>query len=211
MDFKLTLCTPCYERPQRTLRALESVVEQDMNGWEAYFVGDACADFQKLLDTCAFDKYIEKAESNGNKIYAYNLPTHSGGWGFNVRNHIFSKAIGKYVLFMDNDDVILRNHFSLYYNSIQGTDYDFAYLNTYLDQYKHNRKSELQFGSIGHHEIIIRNDFLKRVPMQKSHYGHDWTLIEDMINLGAKSLKVNNIEATYIIKGVGEFRNDEID
>lgn len=80
MEFKLTLCTPCYQRPNRTLRALESVVEQDMNGWEAYFVGDACPSFQNLLDDGSFDKYIQKAESKGNKIYVYNLPTHSGGW-----------------------------------------------------------------------------------------------------------------------------------
>ena len=211
MELKLTLCTPCYQRPNRTLRAMESVVEQDMNGWEAYFVGDGCPSFQKLLDSGTLDKYIQKAESNGNKLYAYNLPNHSGGWGYDVRNHIFEKAKGKYVLFLDNDDLILKNHFSLYYNSIEGTDCDFVYLNTYIEPYKHNRNSDLKFGSIGHHEVIILNEFLKKVPMQKPHYGHDWTLIEDMIKLGGKSKKINNDEATYIVKGLGNFRDDELD
>ena len=208
---KLTLCVPCYARPQRTLRALECVVNQDMNGWEAYFIGDNCPDYKKLLQEGAFDEFLEKAKSGGNNIYFENLPEHSGGWGYNIRNRIFKLANSEYTLFLDNDDMIKSNHFSTYYNAINDTDKcDFVYLDTWIEPIQRKRIAELKFGSIGHHEIIIRTEFLKRMPPQEAHYGHDWTLIDNMIKSGAKNKKVE-IEPTYIVKGLGELRNDTID
>jgi len=208
---KLTLCVPCFARPQRTLRALECVVNQDMNGWEAYFIGDNCPDYQKLLQEGYFEEYLDKAKANGNNLYFENLPKHSGGWGYQVRNRIFKLANSEYTLFMDNDDMIKPNHFSTYYNAINDIDKcDFVYLDTWIEPIQRRRVSELKFGSIGHHEIIIRTEFLKGMPPQEAHYGHDWTLIENMINAGGKHKKVE-IEPTYIVKGLGELRNDTID
>ena len=89
---KLTICVPCYERPKRTIRALESVLAQDMNGWEAYFVGDGCHKFSNMCDEGVFEEYIKRAEENGNKLIIKNLE-HSGGWGYNVRNYIFRTPI----------------------------------------------------------------------------------------------------------------------
>lgn len=210
MELKLTLCVPCFDRPMRTLRAMESVVNQDMNGWEAYFVGDNCPKFKELLDSKAFEPLIEKAKQNGNIIHAYNLPQHSGGWGYEVRNHIFGLANGNYTLFLDNDDVLLPNHFRNYYDAIANTDNDFVYLDTFIEPLKRNRVAELVFGSIGHHEIIIKTDFLKKIPPQLPHYGHDWTLIEDMIKAGAKYTKASDRIPTYVVKGLGELRQDTI-
>lgn len=207
---KLTLCVPCYERPKRTIRALESVLAQDMNGWEAYFISDGCHKFSKMCDENVFDDYIKEAESKGNKLVIGNLE-HCGGWGYNVRNYIFKKADSEYTLFLDNDDVLKPNHFSNYYNSIAGTDYDFVYLNTWIEPLSRVRNSELKFGLIGHHEIIIKTEFLKKMPLQLPHYGHDWSLIENMMRASSKHAKINNTDYTYIVKCLGDFRNDTID
>ena len=208
---KLTLCVPCYNRPQRTLRALDCVVNQDFNGWEAYFIGDNCPDYQKLLLDGSFEKYSEIAKANGNKIYFENLPEHSGGWGYEVRNRIFRLANSEYLLFMDNDDMIKPNHFTSYYNAINDSDNcDFVYLDTWLEPIGIKRISDLVYCMIGHHEIIVKTEFIKQMPPQLPHYGHDWTLIENMINAGAKHKKVIT-EPTYIVKGLGELRNDTID
>jgi glycosyltransferase involved in cell wall biosynthesis len=207
---KLTLCVPCWKRPQRTIRALECLLSQDFNGWEAYFVGDGCHEFSNMCDTKIFDKYIEQAKANGNELFVENLE-HHGGWGYNVRNYIFKKANSEYLLFLDNDDVIKPNHFSNYYNSIAGTDNDFVYLNTWIEPLGIQRNAELKFGLIGHHEIIIKTDFLKTMPPQLSHYGHDWTLIENMMKNTNKYQKINNKDFTYIVKCLGDYRNDTID
>jgi len=208
---KLTLCVPCYERPQRTIRALESVMAQDLNGWEAYFVGDACHKFQKMCDEGVFKPYQEQAEKNGNKLNVYNLEEHHGGWGYNVRNHIFQKANSEYLIFLDNDDMIKPNHFTNYYTAIKDTDFDFAYLDTWIEPLNEPRRAELMFGRIGHHEIIVKTDFLKKMPPQLSHYSHDWTMIENLIRNQAKHSKISNRPQTYIVKALGDFRNDELD
>ena len=211
MKRKLTLCVPCFARPQRTLRALDCVMNQDMDNWEAYFIGDNCPDYQKLYLNGDFRKYSEAAKEKGNHIFFENLPEHTGGWGYQVRNRIFKLANSEYTLFLDNDDMIKPNHFSTYYNAINDSDKsEFVYVDTWIEPIERKRIAELKFGSIGHHEIIIRTDFLKQMPPQEAHYGHDWTLIENMINAGAKHKKVD-IEPTYIVKGLGELRNDTID
>ena len=209
---KITLCVPCYKRPQRTLRAMECVVNQDMNGWEAYFVGDGCAAFQNLLDTKQFEPLIQKAEQNGNKLYVYNLENHSGGWGHDVRNHIIAKANSEYTIFMDNDDLVETNHFSNYYETIKATENDFMYFDTFIVPYNHKRDAQIRFGSIGHHEIIVKTELLKKMPKQTSFYGHDWTLVENIVRtMGVRYSKAENKPTTYLVKALGEFRTDDID
>ena len=70
--YKLSLCVPCYERPKRTIRALESVLAQDMNRWEAFFIGDGCHKFSKMCDEGVFEEYIKMAEEKGNKLIVKN-------------------------------------------------------------------------------------------------------------------------------------------
>ena len=205
---KLTLVVPCYQRPQRTIRALESVIAQDMHGWEAYFIGDGCPEFQKLLDDGVFDSFKSKAKENGNTLHTYNLE-HEGFWGYNVRNHIISKAESKYTLFLDNDDVLKPNHFTNYYNGINNSLCDFVYFDTYIEPTNTTRNCRAAYGWIGLSEIIAKTELLKKMPPMQNFYGHDWTLIENMIRSGATHTKIET-EPTYIIKGVGDFRNDTI-
>jgi len=207
---KITVCTPCYKRPKRTLRALSCVMNQDMNDWEAYFIGDNCSDFQQLLDMKIFDSFSEEAKQKGNSLYAWNEKEHYGGWGYEIRNKIIEKADSEYLLFLDNDDEIKENHLSNYYNTIKNTENDFMFFNSFIQPINKVRNTELKFGLVGNCELIIKTSFLKKIKI-KSNYGHDWTLIEDMIRSGAKYGKAENKPVTYIVKCLGDFRNDEID
>ena len=206
----LTLCVPCFQRPKRTLRAVEAVLAQDMNNWEAFFIGDGCPEFQKLIDNGDFNRHIEAAKLNGNKLIVRNLKEHFGGWGYEVRNKIISTAVSKYTIFLDNDDTIKHNHFSNYFNAINDTEYDFVYLNTWIEPIDRPRISELTFGKIGHHEIIVKTPFLQSMPPQIHQYGHDWTLIKHMMEKG-KYAKAISEKQTYIVKALGDFRTDTID
>lgn len=207
---KLTVVVPCYGRPQRTVRVCENILSQTLIGWEAFFIGDGCPEFQKLLDEGYFEAASKKARANGNVIIASNLPNHYGGYGYEIRNRVKSLANGEFICFVDNDDMILHNHFENYYNAISQTDNDFMYFNTYLKPTDHVRYSELEFGKIGHAELIIRTDFYKRLPPQGADYGHDWKLISSMLEYGAKYEKAETLP-TYVIMGVGEMREKEID
>lgn len=215
--YKITLVVPCFERPERTLRALDCVMEQDMDGWEAYFAGDKCPYLQEFIDSGKAQEYINSAKEKGNLLAIFNMPHHYGGWGYQQRNTILRLANSEYTLFMDNDDVIKPNHFSSYYNSIIETRSDLMYFDTWLEPIPNQfgttgikRIPQLEHGSIGHQEIIVKTSLLKKMPPQKSRYGHDWDLIENIINSGAK-LEYKKQEPTYIIKGVGELREKNID
>lgn len=198
---KVSLIVPCWGRPQRTLRAMQCVLEQDMDGWEAIFLGDGCPEFQKMIDDGIFDIFEDNADIRGNEFRIYNLENHYGGCGYQARNTAFKLTNSEYTLFMDNDDVIKRNHFRSYYSAINTTDLDMMYFDTYIEPVDTIRVSQLVSGYIGHSEIILKSDLLKNY-QQSPNYGHDWELIKNLIDKGIKIGKSHN-PPTYIIKELG--------
>lgn len=49
--YKVSLIVPSYLRPKRTKRAIDCIINQDMQDFEAYVAGDACPFIQELIDT----------------------------------------------------------------------------------------------------------------------------------------------------------------
>lgn len=199
---KISLIVPCWGRPQRTLRAMQCVLEQDMDGWEAFFIGDGCPEFQKMMDDGIFDIFEDNAEIKGNTFHIQNLPDHFGGWGYAARNYAFKKLDSKYTMFMDNDDVIERYHFSNYYNAICNTETDMMYFDTYIEPVHMLREARLEFGSIGHSEIIVKSTLLKDYE-QPAMYGQDWEIIKHIINTEGVKIAKKTTPPTYIIKELG--------
>jgi glycosyltransferase involved in cell wall biosynthesis len=214
--YKVALIVPCFERPERTLRALDCVMAQDLNNWEAYFVGDKCPNIQNLIDSGKAHEYINAAKEKGNKLAIFNFPKHYGGWGYQGRNTCVRLCSAKYVMFMDNDDVILPNHMSSYYNAISNTDNDLMYFNTIIEPIQQRnerglvRDTKIEEGKIGHSEIIVKSSLLKLLSPEKPEYNHDWLWIKNMIDSGAKHEKFVT-EPTYMIMSVGELREKNID
>jgi len=201
MSFRLTLCCPCWRKPQRTLRAINSVLDQDTNGWEALFIGDSCPDFQSFIDDGTFSRLSEKALDRGNEIHFINLAEHKGFWGYDARNFSIGLARGKYIVFLDNDDVLRAGHFRSYLSEIEGTDADMVHFNSYIEPLDAIRDSELSYGMIGHSEIIVRKESLQGF-FQKPEYGHDWSMVSHLIRSGCKIRKSKN-EPTYVVKAIG--------
>lgn len=217
MNYKISLIVPCFGRPQRTIRAIECVMNQDFaHNWEAYFIGDNCPDLQKIIDDGMANTYIELAKSKGNKLAIFNLPFHYGKWGYECRSIGFRLTEALYIMFMDNDDMIKTNHFSNYYNAIANTKFDLVYFDTWLDPIPNEnggngklRQSKMEFGFIGHQEVIVRSSLLK-LYRQKPIWGHDWEMINDLLKNGILYQKSFN-PPTYHIMSVGELREQGID
>lgn len=207
---RLTLSMASYKRPQRTMRAIESITNQSTNGWEALIVGDHCPFIEEQLQTDAFDPYYAKAEEGGNILKIENLPKNTGGYGYHIINMNIERAKGEYFIFFANDDVILPEHFENYLSAIEGTDYDFVYFNSNI-MGELIRNTALNYGQIGHSELIIRTDFLKKMPKHTDEYGHDWNLIQNMINAGAKYRKAESHPPTYIVKSLANRREENLD
>jgi hypothetical protein len=93
---------------------------------------------------------------------------------------------------------------------IEGTSHGFAYYNTYIEPHNQIRNAQLEFGKIGHSEIIVRTDLIKTMPPQNSIYGHDWDLIMALKSSNHSYIKIES-EPTYTIKCIGNHRTDTID
>ena len=51
MNYKVTISMPCFGRPLRTKRAINSIINQTEQNWEALVVGDNCSNIQQLIDS----------------------------------------------------------------------------------------------------------------------------------------------------------------
>jgi hypothetical protein len=207
--FRLTLSMPCYGRRKGTIRAIECIANQTMNSWEALVTGDGCPIMQDFVTSNYFADIVKDCESRGNSLVIKNNRFHNGGHGFHITNENIEKAKGRYFIFYANDDIILPNHFSNYLNSIECTDYDFMYFDSWVNPNNCKRVSRLNYGMIGHSELIIKTSFLKQMPKHNEHYGHDWELISAMAKHG-KFAKSISQQTTYHVMSLPNNREKDI-
>lgn len=207
---RLTLSMPCYGRPQRTIRAIESIANQTVNGWEALIIGDDCPMISSFMRSGFFDDIRRDCKARGNDLYLGNNPVNKGGHGYAITNQNIEEAKGKYFSFFANDDILLPNHFENYLSQIEGTDLDFVYFDSFVAPRNSIRVAQLQYGCIGHSELIVKTEFLKQMPKHNADYGHDWLLIENMIKNG-KSKKAFGCPPTYHVMSLPDNTEKGID
>lgn len=201
---RVTISITCFGRPERTKRAIECILRQDINGWEAFIMGDCCPDFQKLIDSGYLENIKQEQEKKGNIIHYFNAKTNGGGCGYTLINHALQTASGKYFLFYSNDDIILPNHMSNYLEIENQPELDFMYFNTWVDPRNSIRDTKLVGGSIGHSEIIVKTELAKRITPHNPNYGHDWDFIEEMSRLGNGSKSISE-NLTYKVMSITNF------
>jgi glycosyltransferase involved in cell wall biosynthesis len=207
---RLTVSMPCFGRPQRTIRAIECIANQTANNWEALVIGDGCPVMQDFIDSGYFNDIVNDCQAKGNHFYIANNPINKGGHGFAITNINIGLAEGKYFTFFANDDIILPNHFENYLSQIEGTDLDFVYFDSFVAPRNAIRNAQLQYGMIGHSELIVRTDFLKQMPIHDAEYGHDFALIQNMMQNG-KHKKAENCPPTYNVMSLSDRREQGID
>jgi hypothetical protein len=207
---RLTVSMPCFGRPQRTIRAIECIANQTANDWEALVVGDGCQVMQDYLSSGYFWDIQVECGKRGNDLMIVNNSVNQGGHGFEITNKNIEIAVGKYFVFFANDDIILPNHFENYLSQIENTDLDFVYFDSFVAPRNAIRNAQLQYGMIGHSELIVKTDFLRQMPTHNEHYGHDWALIQSMM-LNGKHKKAVNCPPTYQVMSLSDNREQGID
>ncbi len=193
---RITVSLPCFGRPQRTKRSIQEICDQDITGWEAFIMGDACPDFQELIDSGWLEEIKREQEARGNKVHYFNAEERSAYCGYKLTNNVIRMATGKYLVFFANDDSIAPDHFGHYLSEIEGTDLDLVYYNSELVPLDGVRKTIAQIGCIGHCDIIVRTEFAKGLKPHTLKYTHDWDFINEAIKNG-KSKKAVSKRATY--------------
>jgi len=209
-NFRLTVSLPCYGRPKRTIRAIECIAAQTVNNWQALVSGDGCPVMEDFISSGYFNDMAHECGKRGNLLSINNYPENKGGHGYAITNANIKLAKGKYFIFYANDDFILPNHFENYLSAIENTWFDFVYFNSIVEPAGMTRISRLEFGKIGHSELIIKTDFLQKMPPHDKEYGHDWVLINNMLAAGGKCKKFEN-KPTYIVKSLPTLQEYGID
>lgn len=197
-DVRLTISIPCYSRPERTKRSIQCILDQDVNGWEAFIMGDCCPDFQKLIDNGYLQSIKEEQEKKGNIIHFFNAEVNGGGCGYKLTNHAIQNATGKYFIFFANDDIIDPNHFRNYLE-IENTEFDYMFFDSFIDPIGKIRESRLAPSVIGHSEIILKTELAKQLPEHSAKYGHDWEFINNMAKQGKGEKSKSQIQSYKVM------------
>lgn len=211
LKFRATLLLTVYQAPARTLRAIQCCLDQDATGIEIIIFGDNCPNLAELITNGFFKDKILQQQVKGNDLVVMNLETNHGGFGYRQRNIARGIARGKFLMYMDNDDVILPNHVSTRLLTAENNDYDLIGFETYIEPNFHYRDTDFTYGKIGHSEILIRTDFLRGLPESTPEYGHDWTLVDNALKAGAKAFIKKGEPRTYIVKSLPSKKEVGID
>ncbi len=103
----VSIIIPTYNRAHRIKRALESVVSQKFSNWEIIVVDDGSVDnTREVIESIGVDtriKYYYK-ENQERSI---------------ARNFGIAKSNGRYINFLDSDDIQLPNHLSTFANTLK--------------------------------------------------------------------------------------------
>jgi len=199
-DFKLSIVMPCWKRPFLEKVQIYSITHQTMDGWEAFIIGDGCDLFESLiLEDKDILRWIEEAESRGNRIVLENQE-HHGGYGYAVTNRAVRESQGEYFIFTGDDDFLYPSHFENYYNSIKERGVDLLFKATMVGGPREVRSPLVKKGDIGHSEMIVRTSFLKNVPPHDSSDVHDWKIINSVMKSGAISEIDESEEITYWVR-----------
>ena len=206
---KVTIVSPCWKRPARTRRLINNILAQNINGWEAFIIGDGCHIFQTLIDSGEADFYMKLAQEKGNILYIANAENHTGNWGQAITDYVIDNATGEYFLFVGNDDRLLPNHFEHYLSEIENTDYDLVAYNSDIMPENRILIPKWEGCQVGHGNIIIKTDTLKKAPKVQASSTHDWSLINELIKMGAKTKLAESQQCTYLVTSVNSQTGDE--
>ena len=194
--YEISIVVPCWGRPLRTKRIIKSILNQTINNWEAFIIGDGCPHFQELIDSGEVDQYVKEAEKNGNKLHIFNLEKNYGGFGYKIVDYAIENSNSRYFIFAGNDDILYDNHFEHYLSEVG--DSDLICYPTFVGPTKTIRIPKLECSGVGHSEIIVKTHLIKDYK-HSNNYGHDWGFIEYILKK-TNNIKIsNNINYTYVV------------
>jgi hypothetical protein len=176
---------------------LQNIMAQDMTEWEAFFIGDGCADFEEMMNSDEVKEIRERAASQGSLLHLFNWHEHVGGWGQHILNYAIDNSKGEFFIFGANDDEILSNHFRHYLSEIEESPMDMVAYKTFVAPNNSMRAPQFRACEIGHSEIILRTSVLKGLPKVPSSGTHDWSLIDEMLRVSQKYKQALSQSWTY--------------
>ncbi|HAP69909.1 MAG TPA: hypothetical protein DCR04_09335 [Flavobacteriales bacterium] len=107
---------PTYNRARSIVEAVESVLSQSFSDFELFVIDDGSTD-----NTGELLKPIAKRDSRFKYVYQENAERSA------ARNHGIELSKGRYICFLDSDDVYLREHLEKFHQTIEQNNFPKAF------------------------------------------------------------------------------------
>src|SRR5690606_9075611 len=113
----VTVVVATYNRPQTLKYAIESVLWQTYTNFELWVVGDCCTEETEQ---------VVRSFSHDPRVHWYNLPQNSG-YQSKPNNEGIRRGRGKYIAYLNHDDIWLPNHLQDTVDHLQRTNADIVF------------------------------------------------------------------------------------
>ena len=166
---------------KKFLRAVKSFIGQTYENKELIIVADGCDVTEDL-----YNEHFKDFEN----IKFIKIPKQPI-YGAETRNAGIELATGEIISYLDNDDIIGKQHLEIIMEQFPD-DIDLVYYDDYLvmsPDFKklHKRLNETRYGSIGTSSVSHKKvDFLR----WSSGFGHDWIFVMSAIVRGMQFKKL---------------------
>ena len=148
----VSVIMPTYNRPDMLKEALKSVFSQTYRDFEVIVVNDGGVDVMETIDPL---------NNEGKIIYLH----HKDNMGRSAaRNTGLKAARGKYIAYLDDDDIYYPNHLEILVGFLENSDYNVAYTDSYqtflawsTDKYVTTGKQLTFSNDFDRQELLINN------------------------------------------------------
>lgn len=201
MNFgKVSIIMPLYNSERYLEETLESVLNQTYKNWELIIVNDCSTDSSVEI----VEKYIETEK----KIKLFNLEKNSGPAV--ARNKAIEKASGKYIAFLDSDDLWYSDKLEKQLKFMVDNDYNFTATNyEQIDEFsnktgkvlktkdKADYKKVLTSCPIGNLTVIYNVDKLGKFVIPNIRKRNDYVLWLQILKKEKYVYGLNEVLAQY--------------
>jgi len=149
----VSIIVPTYKRPDMLMNALKSIFGQTYQYYEVIVINDGGSDVRQLFEGLNNDK-IRCLQHDTNR----GLPA--------ARNTGIKAARGKYVAYLDDDDLFYPDHLETLVNFLESTEYQVAYTDAHRS-YQEMRngkyvtiKKEVPYSFEFDYERILKENFI---------------------------------------------------
>ncbi len=193
MNDLVSVIIPSFNRFDYLLQAVESVITQTYDNIEIIIVNDESED--PRYKTHTFPKNCKVIHVNREKI--------EGGPG-SIRNYGTKEATGKYIAFLDDDDIWLTNKLEIQIQEMQDNEFQFSSTEGYFGEGRYDKNSSyLLYNGEKFYKKI--NKKFKGTSHYKNLYPNFWNL--DFLKIHNCIVTSSVVIEKKLFDSFGGFRN----
>lgn len=200
MNDLISIITPCYNSEKFLARTIESVLSQTYTNWEMLIVDDCSKDGSFSI--------AEEYSKKDNRIKVYKNQTNQGACY--SRNFAIEIASGKYIAFLDSDDLWYPEKLEKQISFMQGNDCDFCFCEyEWIDENDNSLnvkanvietltyKKNLFHNWPGCLTVVYDQEQMGKIKGYKKGNGDDFSLFLDGLKKSKKAMGIKKVLAKY--------------